>query len=220
MEGRDLTWGDLFNDRSAVIVNETVARKLWPGKDPIGRTAIAGGQEAQVIGVIADVHETGAEDNPGAQMYLPATKRWHRKAAIWYCVRNYLPRHWQQAWCALYVTGIPDNRRRNSSQSRRWSTTRRLPDVFCPAGRILCRSGTSPRFARDLWSHFVFRDAANAGDWCPHGSRCDAVLGANRRDSENVTAHADRHGGWNHRRTGACTPYCPRFSSRQLRVIR
>jgi len=76
IEGRDLTWDDLANDRSVVILNETVAHKLWPGQDPIGRTAIAGGSESQVIGVIADVHETGAEDNPGAQMYLPANKQW------------------------------------------------------------------------------------------------------------------------------------------------
>jgi len=76
VEGRDLTWNDLANDRAVVILNQTVAHKLWPGQDPIGRTAVAGGTDAEVIGVIADVRETGAEDNPGAQMYLPATKQW------------------------------------------------------------------------------------------------------------------------------------------------
>ena len=76
LEGRDLTWTDLANDRSVVIINQTVARKLWPGQNPIGRTAVAGGTDAEVVGVIADVRETGAEDNPGAQMYLPATKQW------------------------------------------------------------------------------------------------------------------------------------------------
>ena len=76
VEGRDLAWDDLANDRNVIIINETVARKLWPGQDAIGRTAIANGQESQVIGVVADVHESGAEDNPGAQMYLPANKQW------------------------------------------------------------------------------------------------------------------------------------------------
>ena len=76
MEGRDLTWDDLSNDRKVIIINEAVAHKLWPGLDPIGRIAIAGGQESQVIGVIADVRESSAEDNAGAQMYLPATKQW------------------------------------------------------------------------------------------------------------------------------------------------
>jgi hypothetical protein len=54
------------NNRSVVIINETVARKLWPGQDPIGRTALVGGTEPQVIGVIANVRESGAEDNAGA----------------------------------------------------------------------------------------------------------------------------------------------------------
>lgn len=75
VEGRDISWEDLSNNRSVVIINETVARKLWPGRDPIGRTALAGGTPAEVIGVISDVRESGAEDNAGAQMYLPATKQ-------------------------------------------------------------------------------------------------------------------------------------------------
>ncbi|MGH9736315.1 MAG: ADOP family duplicated permease, partial [Candidatus Acidiferrales bacterium] len=73
IEGRDISWEDLLNNRNVVILNETVARRLWPGQDPIGRIAIAGGAESQVIGVIADVRESSAEDSAGAQMYLPAT---------------------------------------------------------------------------------------------------------------------------------------------------
>jgi putative ABC transport system permease protein len=75
IEGRDITWDDLSNNRNVMIINETVARRLWPGQDPIGRTALTGGTEAQVIGVIADLRESSAENNSGAQMYLPATKQ-------------------------------------------------------------------------------------------------------------------------------------------------
>jgi predicted permease len=88
--GRDLSWDDLSNNRNVVIINETVARKLWPGQDPIGRTAIAGGAESEVIGVIADVRETGAEDKPGAQMYLPATKQFGPEGS-YLVVRSKLP---------------------------------------------------------------------------------------------------------------------------------
>ena len=89
-EGRDISWEDVSDNRSVVIINETVARKLWPGRDPVGRTAIAGGAEARVIGVIADVRETGAEDNVGAQMYLPATKQFGPEGAN-LVVRSKLP---------------------------------------------------------------------------------------------------------------------------------
>ena len=90
IEGRDLNWDDVSNNRNVVIINETVARKLWPGQDPIGRAAMAGGTETQVIGVIADVRESGAEDNAGAQMYLPATKQFGPEGS-YLVVRSKLP---------------------------------------------------------------------------------------------------------------------------------
>jgi predicted permease len=90
LEGRDINWHDVASNRGVVIVNETVARRLWPGRSPIGRTAIAGGTEATVIGVVADVHETSAEDSAGAQMYLPATKQFGPEGA-YLVVRSKLP---------------------------------------------------------------------------------------------------------------------------------
>ncbi|HKF46560.1 MAG TPA: ABC transporter permease [Terracidiphilus sp.] len=70
--GRDISWDDVLNNRNVVILNESVARRLWPGQDAVGRIALAGGAEAQVVGVIADVHESSVEDNAGSQMYLPS----------------------------------------------------------------------------------------------------------------------------------------------------
>ncbi|MBV9443454.1 MAG: ABC transporter permease, partial [Acidobacteriaceae bacterium] len=90
LEGRDISWGELVNNRNVVIINDTVARRLWPGRSPIGRTALAGGAEAEVIGEIADVHESNAEDNAGAQMYLPATKQFGPEGA-YLVLRSKLP---------------------------------------------------------------------------------------------------------------------------------
>jgi predicted permease len=90
LQGRDLTWADLSDNRNVIIINQTVARKLWPGQDPIGRIAIAGGVDAQVIGVIADVRESSAEDNGGAQMYLPANKQYGPEGA-YLVVRSKVP---------------------------------------------------------------------------------------------------------------------------------
>lgn len=90
MKGRDISWEDLANNENVVVINETVAKKLWPGQDPIGRIAIAGGQDSRVIGVIADVRESTAEDNGGAQMYLPATKNFGPEGS-YLVVRSKLP---------------------------------------------------------------------------------------------------------------------------------
>jgi predicted permease len=90
LEGRDISWHDIADNRNVVIVNEMVAQRLWPGQSPIGRTALAGGREVQVIGVIADVRESSAEDNAGAQMYLPATKQFGPEGA-YLVLRSKLP---------------------------------------------------------------------------------------------------------------------------------
>jgi predicted permease len=71
-QGRDIRWDDLDKKEPVVIINETVARSLWPGQDPIGRLGQTGGTDVRVIGVVADVHESSVEGNPGWQMYLSA----------------------------------------------------------------------------------------------------------------------------------------------------
>lgn len=90
IEGRDIHWADLSDNQNVVIINETVARKLWPGQNPIGRIALTGSIEVRVIGVIADVRETSAEDGAGWQMYLPATKKFGPEGC-YLVVRSKLP---------------------------------------------------------------------------------------------------------------------------------
>jgi predicted permease len=89
VEGRDISWEDAPKSEKVVVINETVAKKLWPGQDPIGRIAEAGGTDARVIGVIADVRESSAENNAGWQMYLPATQFGPEGAEL--VVRSKLP---------------------------------------------------------------------------------------------------------------------------------
>jgi predicted permease len=54
----------------AVIVNETLARILYPGIDPVGRSAVTGGIPLTIIGVVADVRQSSLEEAPVSQMYL------------------------------------------------------------------------------------------------------------------------------------------------------
>jgi predicted permease len=68
-QGRDISWDDLGKKEGVVIINETVARSLWPGQDPVGRLAQVPA-DVRVIGVVADVHESSVEGDPGWQMYL------------------------------------------------------------------------------------------------------------------------------------------------------
>jgi predicted permease len=91
VKGRDFHWDDNDKTQGAVIVNETVARYLWPGEDPIGRLANIAGGDARVIGVVADVHETNAETVAGWQMYLAETAPQYGPSGAYLVVRTKLP---------------------------------------------------------------------------------------------------------------------------------
>ena len=75
LRGRDFTWDDGPKSGNVLVLNETVARFLFPGQNPIGRTVIVNGGEAQIVGIIKDVHESNAESQPSWQMYFPATQQ-------------------------------------------------------------------------------------------------------------------------------------------------
>jgi len=71
LRGRDLDSRDGPNTLT-VLVNETMARRFWPGEDPIGKQigAVAGKEEWEIIGVVGDVRWNIAQP-PRATMYWP-----------------------------------------------------------------------------------------------------------------------------------------------------
>jgi predicted permease len=75
--GREFDERDSARVPHVVIVNETFARRHFPGTDPIGRTLITGmGQlPSQVVGVVADVRSTNLSTPPEADYFLPALQR-------------------------------------------------------------------------------------------------------------------------------------------------
>jgi predicted permease len=75
--GRDFDERDSSRVPHVVIINETFARRHFPGEDPIGRTLITGmGQlPSQVVGVVADVRSTNLNTPPEADYFLPALQR-------------------------------------------------------------------------------------------------------------------------------------------------
>jgi predicted permease len=91
VRGRDFRWDDTDKKLGTVIINETVARKLWPGQDPIDRIAVAGGMDARVIGVVADVHESSVEGTPGWQMYVSGVAPQYGPEGAQLVVRSKLP---------------------------------------------------------------------------------------------------------------------------------
>ncbi len=71
--GRDLSPRDTPTSGTPVIlINETMAHRLWPGQDPLGKfVAGACGVDRQVVGVVGDVRHVALEQGSGSEMYLP-----------------------------------------------------------------------------------------------------------------------------------------------------
>jgi putative ABC transport system permease protein len=74
--------------RLVVVINETLAAKLWPGENPIGRQIKDLGPRT-VIGVAGDVRTSGMDEPPVGQMYFPMAEQPESYAAI--VVRGGLP---------------------------------------------------------------------------------------------------------------------------------
>jgi predicted permease len=87
--GRELTESDRASSELVAVVNETLARTLWPGQDPIGQMMTQDGGR-RVVGVVGDVHHGGPERSGGSEMYLPM-RQTGDYAAMELAVRTVLP---------------------------------------------------------------------------------------------------------------------------------
>ena len=84
--GIRLIRGRLFSDRDrrgaipVTVINETMARQLWPDADPLGQRVLVGQGAGpafeepgprEVVGIVSDVRQLGVARPPRAGMYVP-----------------------------------------------------------------------------------------------------------------------------------------------------
>ena len=67
LRGRLFSAADRQGSQEVSIINETAARRFFPGADPVGREL--GG--AAIVGVVGDVHQVSLEKEPLPEMYFP-----------------------------------------------------------------------------------------------------------------------------------------------------
>jgi putative ABC transport system permease protein len=75
LRGRDFDDRDV-EDRPTAIISGEMARRYWPGVDPIGRTFFwhnEKGPQLTVVGVAGDVRNLSLDTDPAPVIYLPAT---------------------------------------------------------------------------------------------------------------------------------------------------
>jgi len=87
--GRGFTERDRALSERVVVVNETLARTLWPGQNPLNQM-VTTDRGRRVVGVVADVRHTALEAAGGSEMYLPM-RQTDDYAAMQLVVRTALP---------------------------------------------------------------------------------------------------------------------------------
>jgi putative ABC transport system permease protein len=84
IKGRFFTDADTTDAPAVVIVNQTMARKYWPGEDAIGKRINFDDSDPQkikwftVVGVVTDIHHSGLDVDPKPEYYLTHPQRGYR----------------------------------------------------------------------------------------------------------------------------------------------
>jgi putative ABC transport system permease protein len=78
LNGRSFVGND--QDKSAAVIGEAMAKRYWPGENPVGKRFGVNCSETKcnwisVVGVVGDVKELGAIADPVTAMYFPETSR-------------------------------------------------------------------------------------------------------------------------------------------------
>jgi len=86
-KGRGFEPRDGAGSATVIVINETLAARMWPGEDPIGQKLKQGWPEdttpwREVVGVVADVKLQGVDRSTPMQVFLPLTQETPRDIAI------------------------------------------------------------------------------------------------------------------------------------------
>ncbi|MBI4502606.1 MAG: ABC transporter permease [Gemmatimonadetes bacterium] len=79
LQGRAFTTQDDAGAPPVLVINTRLARRLWPGEDPLGKTVPMGppgGQQTglTVVGVIGDIHGTSLAQEVAPEMFMPVAQ--------------------------------------------------------------------------------------------------------------------------------------------------
>jgi putative ABC transport system permease protein len=76
LQGRGLEAGDRIGAPGAMVINQSLARQVWPAGDALGQRVLLGGGSSDsiwrtVVGIVGDVRHRGFDAAPRPEMYLP-----------------------------------------------------------------------------------------------------------------------------------------------------
>lgn len=69
--GRDFAEGDAPDADRVVVINQTLARTLWPDRDPIGQRVMSGRRPLRVVGLVGSVRHDALDHGFTGEIYFP-----------------------------------------------------------------------------------------------------------------------------------------------------
>jgi predicted permease len=79
VRGRQFTAADTADSPAVVIVNQTFVDRYFPGRDPIGRRVMFGGDLThEIVGIVGDMRYRSVESGADPTFYLPITQNAER----------------------------------------------------------------------------------------------------------------------------------------------
>jgi len=145
LRGRPFTEADTDESPSVVIVDETAARRYWPGLDPIGRRFAAINPRfppktphwMTVIGVVADVRHAALDAVSGPQYYVP-----------------YFRGEWRNAFLVVSTAGEPASLANSVRTAVASADRHAVVTEVRPMEALLASSTAQPRFRTRLLTAF------------------------------------------------------------------
>jgi putative ABC transport system permease protein len=71
LSGRLIDERDRADAPHVVVINETLARRYFPGEEPMGKVIVNPHGKAEIVGVVADVRQYGLDAEPKPELYTP-----------------------------------------------------------------------------------------------------------------------------------------------------
>lgn len=72
--GREFDQRDTPKSEKVILINESLARTLWPGENPVGKLMAGQKEDIHVVGLVRDVHHLNIEQASGNEMYYPMSQ--------------------------------------------------------------------------------------------------------------------------------------------------
>lgn len=90
--GRGFTEAEAYDSNTHVaIVSNSLAQRIWPGEEPVGKYIRLGGPTRpwrEVIGVAGDIRHSGLDATVAQQVYVPERQWWNEESSMILVVRT------------------------------------------------------------------------------------------------------------------------------------